>query len=600
MSGFTGYLTRNNSVASDVISKMGARIKHRGDQSYQFQEQDVALWQVTYNNWFEESTDGLHLLFDGRLNNRQALENRLQGDVTELSDYALILEAYRQLGRDMMSDLFGNYAFVIYNEADQSVFGARDIFGAKPFYIHAAKGSFLFSSEIKSFLDFPDFKPQVNKNALKQYLVFQYVPTTETMFEGVFKVEPGTYFFFEDGKMEVQRYRQFSFEEDKGRSYDDTVNAIYKEVSTAVANHVETTPEFGAYLSGGVDSSFVASTIGKDFVSYSVGFGIEGFDERSDAKALSDILGIENKNVTVSAADFFGEMPKIQYYSDEPHANLSAVPLFFLSRLARQNGDKIVLGGEGADELFGGYESFVLRGPAKQYLRLPKGIRSGIRHLANALPYFKGQGFLEQYGHDLEEYYIGESKIMEDHEANHLLAPTYQSPVGHAELLAPYYEDVKNADMLQKKMYIDFNIWMPNDIFLKGDKMSMAHGVQVQTPLLDENVYRLSRTLGYDEMIDGDLTKKAFREASLKSLPTEWAKRPKKGFPVPVRHWLREDTYYNHVKEVFQRDYVSEFFNVERLLTLLEDHYTEKENNQRKIYTIYTFLVWYQVYFLEQ
>ena len=310
------------------------------------------------------------------------------------------------------------------------------------------------------------------------------------------------------------------------------------------------------------------------------------------------MLGIKNKSKLINAKEFFDSLENVQYYSDEPHANLSAVPLYFLSKLARED-VKAVLSGEGADELYGGYESYYETKAFKKYKKIPFFIRRGIKNIVSIFPYFKGQGFLIKGGQRLEEYYIGEAFIMNDKEANNVLTDKYKSKLSFMDITKPYYDEVKDKPELIKKQYIDMNLWLPNDILLKADKMTMANSLELRVPFLDKELFKESLTIPSEYKVTDFTTKYALRRASFKEVPEEWAKRKKKGFPVPFSIWIKEEEYYNKVKEMFNEDFTSEFFDKNILNKLLDNHYNNKENNGRKIYTIYSFLIWYKKYFIE-
>ena len=271
------------------------------------------------------------------------------------SDTEALLQTYQIYGEKTASLLRGMFAFVIYDTKEHKIYGARDAFGIKPFYYAKMRDTLLFGSEIKAFLPHPAFRKEVNKEALKMYLIFQYSPMKETIFRNVYKLEPGTYFTYDGAHFLTEQYFNASFRPQE-RTEAETADQIYKEVENSVKYHQIADVEVGSFLSGGVDSSFIA-TLARPDKTYSVGFKMDGFDESTDAKALCDILNIKNRRREITADEFFDALPAVQYQSDEPHANLSAVPLYFLSEMAAED-LKVVLSGEGADEFFGGYETY--------------------------------------------------------------------------------------------------------------------------------------------------------------------------------------------------------------------------------------------------
>lgn len=304
------------------------------------------------------------------------------------------------------------FAFTIYDKANKTLFGARDHFGMKPFYYYKNGDDFMFASEIKAMLEHPNFKKEVNTNALKMYLLFQYSVKEECLFKNVYKLLPGHYFTYVDGQLEIKRYSKLTYSK-KDCAYQDIKDELQKVLEESIKYHVSTSDvEIGSYLSGGVDSSYVVGTAMPD-KTFSVGFDYDDFDETSMAKDLSKMLGITNYSKKISPDEFFDVLPTIMYHSDEPHANLSAVPLYFLSKKAREQ-VKVVLSGEGADEMFAGYDEYNDPTLLRFYLKLPGFLRSGIRNLVKNLPHFPGRNTLVKYGRPFDEHYIGHGTYMEE------------------------------------------------------------------------------------------------------------------------------------------------------------------------------------------
>lgn len=609
MCGFAGYYGIGEFNRQEIIDEMGAAIAHRGPDSDGCYVDDyvaLAFRRLSIID-LDGGTQPIHsqdgkfvIIFNGEIYNYQEIREELiekHGCTFETnSDTEVILQAYQIYGNETASMLRGMFAFVIYNKESHSLYGARDYFGIKPFYYAQMGGSLLFGSEIKSFLKHPHFHKEVNKEALKMYLIFQYTPLSETMFKGVFKLEPGTYFTYDGQTLNTTKYFDPTYDIQK-LNFDDTVKKISDTIQESVDYHQISDVEVGAFLSGGVDSSYIVSSA-KPMKTYSVGFNVDGFDETVYSKELCDILHITNEQKKISADEFFDILPEIQYHSDEPHANLSAVPLYYLAQLASKD-VHVVLSGEGADEFFGGYDIYKSSNSGDLYRKIvPSSLRKKIGNWAKTKPDRRGLNFLKRNALDLEDGYIGQAFIMDNEEANEILSPEYKSNLTYQDITRPYFEQVKNYDTLHKKLYLDMHLWLPNDILLKADKMTMAHSLELRVPYLDREVWNLARTLDSSYCIDKDQTKKAFRTSALAHIPMDWAKRKKMGFPVPLRVWLREDKYYNKVKEMFEKDFVSEFFDQKLLLTWLYDHKYKNRNYQRKIYTVYSFLLWYEQYFV--
>ena len=562
MCGFAGYYGAGDFNREEVIDQMGERIAHRGpDSKGSFVDDYVALGfrrlsiiDLEGGSQPIHSADGKHvIIFNGEIYNYQEIRKELiekHGCQFQTnSDTEVILQGYKTYGEKIASMLRGMFAFVIYDKETQNLFGARDYFGIKPFH------------------------KEVNKDALKMYLIFQYTPLLETMFKGVFKLEPGTYFTYDGKELKKTKYFDPTYAK-KDRSFDETVKLIGETIQDSVDYHQIADVEVGSFLSGGVDSSYIASTV-KPMKTYSVGFEVGGFDETTFSKDLCDILHMSNAKKEISSDEFFDALPEVQYHSDEPHANLSAVPLYYLSQLAAKD-VKVVLSGEGADEMFGGYETYIPSKSGDMYRKIvPASIRKKLGDWAKHQPDKRGLNFLKRNATSVEDSYIGQAFIMDNEEADEVLSPAYKSKMRYQDVTKPYFDQVKDQDDLHKKLFLDLRV-----------------------PYLDKKVWELARSIDSKYCVDGMETKKAFRTSALSHIPMDWAKRKKLGFLVPFRVWLREDKYYNKVKEMFQKDFVSEFFNQELLLKWLEDHKNKVGNYHRKIYTVYSFLLWYEQYFV--
>ncbi len=380
---------------------------------------------------------------------------------------------------------------------------------------------------------------------------------------------------------------------------EDMKNELKSILEDSIYYHQTTSEvEVGAYLSGGVDSSYVVS-VAKPDKTFSVGFSYEGFDETDLAKDLSNLLEIKNYRKKISPDDFFDALPKVEWHTDEPHANLSTVPLYFLSELTRKE-VKVCLSGEGSDEMFSGYNEYNDPTLLKIYLKIPLFFRKFIRNICKHLPHFPGRNTLILYGLPFNERYIGHGTFMEPEDANKILAKDLKNNEKISDVLEPVYSKIKKADEVTKKKFIDFHFWLPQDILLKADKMSMAHSIELRTPLMDIDVFNFAKTLPNKYLLKNKETKYLFRDISKDKIPNEWAKRRKCGFPVPFSKWIREEKYYKKVKTMFEKDYVIKFFDQKYILKLLEDHYQNKVNNGRKIYNIYCFLIWYEEYFIKR
>ena len=605
MSGFAGFIDNAADIAAkeNIIKKMADKIVHRGPEGENFYaDEKIALGFRRLNSGGFICNKDLILCCDGVIYNFKELRTELENKGhtfaadADKADKEVILHGYEEYGEAIAGKLRGMFSFIIYNRETGKIYGARDHFGIKPFYYYLKDDIFMFGSEIKSFLPHPKFKKEINAQALKMYLIFQYSVLEETFFKGVFKLTQGCYFTYENNKLTVARYFDIDYKTEE-KSFGEYMQIISETVESSVEYHKAGDFEAGSFLSGGVDSSYIA-TLAKPGKSFSVGFDVDGFDESMYARELSDILKINNYKKIVSSDEFFDALPKVQYHSDEPHANLSCVPLYYLSKMAAEQ-VKTALSGEGADEFFAGYLPFAESKFTHAYLKLPFGCRKFIANGVRLMPDFKGKAGLIKYGQNVEDYYIGQAFIMGGDEADGILAGKYKSGMSYKDVTAPIFEQVKGCSDLVKKMYLDLFLWLPNDILLKADRMSMAHSLEVRMPLLDREVFALASKIPAKYLIKDKVTKYIFREVANKVIPDEWAKRQKLGFPVPFALWLREQKYFDILKSMFDEDFTGEFFNRGKLFALLDEHFNSKRNNGRKLYTIYSFLLWYKIYFIE-
>lgn len=606
MCGFTGFIGETNN-ASAVLEKMMNTIIHRGpDSSGMFIDNKTALGfrrlsiidleadsQPLYNE-----DESYVLIFNGEIYNFMQLREELiaKGHVfVTHTDSEVLIHGYEEFGERLIGKLRGMFAFVIWDRKAEKLFAARDMFGIKPFYYAQMNGTLLFGSEIKSFLPHPHFNKEINKEALKPYLTFQFPVLNETFFKGVFKLPAAHYMTYQNGELAVQRYWSPEFNPSEQQPLDKMVDEIDQVVRESVQAHRISDVKVGSFLSSGVDSSYVASVLKPD-KTFTVGFSDKNFSEIDNAKALSDELGIENVNEILDSEKCFDKLEEIQYMMDEPHSNPSIVPLYFLAEMASRD-VTVVLSGEGADELFGGYAEYDTTSSMKKYKKLPGVVRKPLGMLAKQLPEVRGKNFLIKGGLSPEEWFIGQAKIFEEKEAHGLLTNDYNQAPSVKEIVKPYYDQVKQEDDVTKMQYLDLHLWLVDDILLKADKMSMAHSIELRVPFLDREVMNVAAKVPVKYRVNDIDTKYAFRLAAGRALPEESANRKKIGFPVPIRHWIREERYYVKIKAYFESANSSLFFDQQEIMALLDSHYQNKANNARKIWTIFMFLVWYKKYF---
>lgn len=603
MCGFVGYVSKDKNKKKQ-IKLMADIIKHRGpdDEGY-FTDDTVALGfrrlsiidleggtQPIYN---EDNTKVI--VFNGEIYNYKELREDLikKGHTMKSNaDTEVLIHGYEEYGEKLLNKLRGMFAFVIYDTETKEIFMARDFYGIKPLYYYKSDELFMFSSEIKSFMGHPKFKKELNSKMLEYYLTFQYSPSSETFFKNVYKLMPGHFLKYKDGKITIKKYYELKFEEDNSKSYEEWKSGVNKVLKDSIKAHKVSDVEVGSFLSSGVDSSFIAASSDVD-KTFTVGFKNKKYSEVDYAKDLSKKIKTKNINKLITKDEYFDSLSKIMYHMDEPVADPSAIALYFVTKIASEN-VKVSLSGEGADEIFGGYNIYKEPYTLSWYYKIPFFIRKPIGCFASLFPSHRGLNFLVRRSKKLEDRFIGNAFIFDDKEVSKILKQKRETK-SFKELTEPYYEKVKDKDMVTKMQYIDFNFWLVGDILQKADKMSMANSLEVRVPFLDRVVIDYARKIPVKFKVDKNQTKKIFRDVASEVLESKVSEKKKLGFPVPIREWLKEEDIYKLVKaKIFSDD---KFFNTKEVLKLLDEHKNEKKDNSRKIWTIYVFLLWYEVYF---
>lgn len=607
MCGFVGFTNKIND-ASIVLGKMMDRIKHRGpDSDGKYVDEQIAMGfrRLSIIDLSDQGSQpifnedkSLVLTFNGEIYNYKDLREELVASGHKFytqTDSEVLIHGYEQWGEDMLDKLRGMFAFVIFNKNTNEVFGARDFFGIKPLYYAKMGETLMWGSEIKSFLDHPHFKKELNTDVLETYLTFQYSPTTETFFKNVYKLPAAHCFTYKNGEMNVRRYWEVKFHADNGPSLEDWVNRIFDTFKNSVEVHKFADVEVGSFLSSGVDSSYVAAVANVD-KTFTVGFGEdEKYNEIGYAKEFSKYIHKENFSKVISPEEYWNSLSKIQYHMDEPLADPAAVALFFVCQIASEK-VKAVLSGEGADEIFGGYNIYHNPADMASYFKIPRPIRKAVGAVAEKLPHKHGINYLIRGSKDLDERFIGNAYIFSEKERKDILSIKTSAPDAMA-ITKPFYDKVRDQDQVTQMQYIDLHLWMTGDILLKADKMSMAHSLELRVPFLDRKVMELAEQIPVKDRVTETETKYAMRLAALQACPPQTAKKKKLGFPVPIRVWLKEDKYYNIVKDKFTSPQSAQFFHTDKLVQLLDDHRAGKYDYSRKIWTVFSFLVWYDVYF---
>ncbi|CAM4071942.1 asparagine synthetase [glutamine-hydrolyzing] 1 [Geobacillus stearothermophilus ATCC 7953] len=588
--------------------EMNRLITHRGpdDEGYFFDDYvsfgfrrlsiidlEAGHQPLSYEN------DRYWIIFNGEIYNYLELREELAAkgySFATHSDTEVIVALYSAEKEKAVEKLRGMFAFVIWDKQEKTVFAARDPFGIKPFFYAEQGDRTFFASEKKSIL-LALGQESPNGDSLQHYLTFQYVPEPLTMSAGIYKLEPGHYLKKKVGKpLTIHRYWKASFEPIR-QSEEELVKQIRDALFDSVNVHMRSDVPVGAFLSGGIDSSFIVA-IAKQFhphlKTFSVGFEREGFSEIDVAKETAEKLGVDNISYVISPQEYMEELPKIMWHMDDPLADPAAVPLYFVAREARKH-VTVVLSGEGADELFGGYNIYREPESLRLFARMPNIVKAVLRVIAKMLPDgMKGKSFLERGTTPLEERYVGNAKIYSEKEKAALLK-TYRGGCEYTAVTAPFYRETLHDPPVNRMQYIDLHTWLRGDILVKADKMTMAHSLELRVPFLDKKVFEVARQIAPDMKIANGTTKYILRKAAEGIVPDHVLNRKKLGFPVPIRHWLKNEMY-DWARQLIYESETDHLFHKDVLHRLLDEHARHKADHSRKLWTVLAFMVWHQVY----
>lgn len=604
MCGIAGFIS-NDKNKKDLIKKMTDKIIHRGpDAEGYYTDDNIALGHRRLSIIDLSSGDqpiynedkSIVVVFNGEIYNYLELKTELEKNGHKFKtkcDTEVLVHGYEQWKEDLPKKLRGMFAFALYDIKNKTLFLVRDNFGIKPLYYYENNSVFMFASEIKSLLVHPDFKKELNKDLISPYLSFSFTPTKETLFKGVYRVDPGTSLTIKDGKITTKRYYNLEFNQ-KNMSYEKAVSDIDKLMKESVEKHMISDVEVGSFLSSGVDSSYLVALARPD-KTYTVGYTDQKYNEIEYAKNLTKELNINNTSKIITKEEYLDIIPKIMYYLDEPTSDPAAVALYFVANLASKD-VKVVLSGEGADEFFGGYNTYHNEFDLSWYSKIPYFIRHSIAVICSHLPEVRGINFLVRRGMKLEDNYIGVSKIFSERETKKFVK--VPSKYQNKDITKEVYEEFKDKDNVTKMQAIDINFWLIKDILQKADRMTMANSLEGRVPFIDKEVFSYASSLPFEYKVTKENTKVALRDAAKKVIPTEAYKKKKLGFPVPLRAWMKENDFYTEIKNTFNKDYAKELFNSKYISKLLEDHVNDKKDNYKKVWTIYCFLKWYEVYFV--
>lgn len=610
MCGFVGAIHQNNSGSQlEDIKVMNQVITHRGpdDEGY-FENEDVTLGfrrlsiiDLSHGGQpLSYDEQRYWIVFNGEVYNYVELRDELKADGYEFktsSDTEVILGMYKKYGVETAAKLRGMFAFVIIDTQTHEVYGARDHFGIKPFHYAEQDGQVYFASEKKSIVKLLNDK-SVDDAALQHYMTFQYVPDPYTMSTNIKRLTPGHYFIKRPGEeMKITKYFEPKFTPKPVQDENKLAEKIAESLHDSVAKHMRADVTVGSFLSGGVDSSIIvalARQMSPNIKTFSVGFAREGYSEIDVAEETAQRLDVENISKVITPEEFVKEFPNFMYHMDDPLADPAAVPQFFLAKLARQY-CKVALTGEGADELFGGYTIYNEPNSLKMFDYFPKPLNGAINSLASKLPAgMRGKSFLERGTTPLEKRFVGNAKIfMEDEKAQ--LLKRYNPANPYTVITKPFYDATTNLDPINRMEDVDMHTWLIGDLLLNADRTTMAASLELRTPFIDKEVFKVASTIPADMKIAHNTTKYILRKAAESFTPDNVLYRKKLGFPVPIRFWLKNELHDWAVQTINESE-VDDYINKDFVLKLLEDHTNGVRDNSRKIWTVLTFMVWHQVY----
>lgn len=612
MCGIAGlYNKLGRPVDGAILERMTDQIVHRGpdDMGVHYEGsvglgfRRLSIIDLEGGHQPLSNEDGtIWISFNGEIYNYQELRRWLvdRGHQFQTeSDTEVIVHLYEEKGVDCVKELRGMFAFAICDTRNQQVLIARDHFGIKPCYYAQTDEYLVWGSEIKSLLQVPGVEREVNPESFWNYLTFQYAPDPLTMFKGIHKLPAAHYMLIKDGKMNIERYWELKFNE-VNRPLSYYVEGTREILRNSVKAHMNSHVPRGAFLSSGVDSSAIVSLLKEleQVQTFTVGFeGAGGQSEIAYARETAKILGTEHRDTIVTAKEYLDVLPRLMYHQDEPIADPAAIGLYFVSELASRY-ITVVLSGEGADEVFGGYTIYREPLSLRMFDYLPMSMRRTLGAVAEKFPEgMKGRSFMMRGGRTLQERFVGNAFIFGEQMKEEFVKmnPEQMGLRRYADITAPYYDRAAAYDDVTKMQYIDFHTWLPGDILMKADKMTMANSLELRVPFLDREVFEFAAQIPAEYRMMNGTTKYVLREAVKDILPREVAERPKLGFPIPTRQWLRNE-YYQWARELIDASPIDHLINKKYVMQLLEEHKAGVRDNARKVWTVLVFMMWHQIY----
>jgi len=548
------------------------------------------------------------LVFNGEIYNYVELRAELAAEHDAVfatdGDGEAIIAAYHYWGADALNRLRGMFAFALWDTERHELFCARDPFGIKPLFMATGPGGTAVASEKKCLLDLAEtlgIDLGIDERAVQHYTVLQYVPEPETLHRGIRRLESGCYAMIRPGQAPeitryfVPRFAAVPFVNGSEQARYDEITAVLED---SVAKHMRADVTVGAFLSGGIDSTAIAALAIRHnprLITFTTGFEREGFSEVDVAVASAEAIGARHVSKVVSPAEFVEALPEIVWYLDEPVADPALVPLFFIAREARKH-VKVVLSGEGADELFGGYTIYREPLSLKPFEYLPGRLRRSMRKVSAPLPEgMRGKSLLHRGSQTLEERYYGNARSFNDPQLQAVLK-IFRPEWTHTDVTATMYEQSRDWDPVARMQHIDLFTWLRGDILVKADKMTMANSLELRVPFLDPEVFAVASRLPLDQKITRTTTKYALRRALEPIVPSHVLNRPKLGFPVPIRHWLQAGELLDWAHEMLATSQTDELIDIPAVRRMLDEHLAGTSDHSRRLWTVLIFMLWHAIF----
>ena len=519
-----------------------------------------------------------------------------------------IVVGYHHWGKDVVEHLRGMFGFVIWDTETRTMFAARDQFGIKPLYYATTAAGTVFASEMKCILSMADslgLDLSLDKRAIEHYVDLQYVPEPESLHANIRRVESGCTVTLRPGEKVVsERYfkPRFPIQPVKQGEEQQLFDKIARALEDSVEKHMRADVTVGSFLSGGIDSTAIAALAKRhnpNLLTFTTGFEREGYSEVDVAAESAEAIGVEHIVKIVSPEEYADAVPKIMWYLDNPVADPSLVPLYFVAQEARKH-VKVVLSGEGADELFGGYTIYKEPLSLAPFEKIPSPLRRGLGKLSQVLPEgMKGKSLLNRGSMTMEERYYGNARSFNFEQLQRVL-PWAKPEWDHREVTAPIYAQSQDFDPVARMQHLDLFTWMRGDILVKADKMNMANSLELRVPFLDKEVFKVAETIPYDLKISHGTTKYALRKAMEQIVPPHVLHRKKLGFPVPMRHWLAGDELYGWAQDQITESQTEDIFNKKEVLEMLKEHRDGVSDHSRRLWTVLSFMIWHGIFVEER